>query len=259
MHNANMFQLNSHHNLICKSRAATTQGGGVGIFVNKNLKFKELPELSIFIDKVIETIFIEVELPNKSKIIVGSLYRPNSAHINLTPSQQLEQFIESMHSILSKIINSGKKAYLFGDINIDILKIDSHKQSCDYVNSLFSLGFLQLITATTICIHNSSTLIDHIVTNDMQPLYECGALTNRISDHFPIFYILNTSKPKNGQKSIRTRHINPENTQKFKQLLNSMPWPETLESEDPQVSLDCFLKTFLDLYNLHFPEKTTRF
>ena len=64
MHNLDMFQLNSHHKLICKSRASNTQGGGVGIFINKNLKFKELPELSVFIDKVIETIFVEVELPN---------------------------------------------------------------------------------------------------------------------------------------------------------------------------------------------------
>ena len=164
-----------------------------------------------------------------------------------------------MHSILSKINSSGKKAYLFGDINIDILKIESHKQSCDYVNSLFSLGFLQLITVPTRCIHNSSTLIDHILTNDIQPSYECGALTNRISDHFPIFYILNTSKPKIAQKSIRTRHINSENTQKFKQLLNNVHWPDTLDSDDPQVSLDCFLKTFLELYNSYFPEKTTRF
>ena len=259
LQNPDLFNLNGYHKLSFKSRNPNTQGGGVGIFVNQQLKVTQLPDYSIFIDKIVETIFIEIELPSKKKIIIGSVYRPNSAYVNMSSSQQLEIFLDEMNSVLSRITATGRKVYILGDFNIDLLKIDQHKPTAKYVNSLFSLGCLELMTIPTRCIHNSSTLIDHIITNENLPSYVCGALTNRISDHFPIFCFLNFSKPKNCHRYVRSRHINPASILNFKETLKNLAWTDTLTSADPQISLDTFLKNFLDLYNLHFPETVTKF
>ena len=254
-----IFVLDGYHSLVFKSREQNVQGGGVGIFVNKHLKFTNLPEYSVFIDKVVETIFIEIAINKKKNIIIGSVYRLNSAYVNLTSSQQLEQFTISLNSIINQITAAGKTCYLLGDFNVDILKINQHKPSAEYVNSLFSLGCLQLMTVPTRCINNSSTLIDHIVTNDCIPSYTCGALTNRISDHFPIFCLLNQTKPKVSQRSFITRHITTNSLQNFKTTLNNMSWQETVNSDDPQHCMDKFLTKFTDLYELHFPETTVKF
>ena len=37
------------------------------LYIRKDLKFKLVPEYSIFIDKVIETIFVEIEFNEKKK------------------------------------------------------------------------------------------------------------------------------------------------------------------------------------------------
>ena len=259
MHDSNMFVLNGYHNLFFKSRANGVQGGGVGIFVNSQLKVKQRHDLSIFIDKVIETIFLEIELPRGKKLIIGSIYRPNSNYINLTSSQQLDQFTSTLNDITNSISAEGKKFYLLGDFNIDVLKLEQHKPSADYINSLFSLGCLQLMTVPTRCIHNSATLIDHIVTNENLSTYTCGAFTNRVSDHFPIFCLLNHNKPKTGHRFVKSRHINETSLENFKLTLKNMPWTDTVGKNDPQSSIDSFLLNFHELYNLHFPEVTTKF
>jgi hypothetical protein len=81
------------YNLEIKSRSKNTQGGGVGIYIKKGLRYNVLQESSIFIDKVFESLFIEV-YDESSKFIVGSVYRPNSAHPNLTCNKQITQSME---------------------------------------------------------------------------------------------------------------------------------------------------------------------
>ena len=73
-----LYNLQGYQKPCFKLRSSSTQGGGVGIYVKNLLPFKVLPNLSVFIDKVVETIFVEISLPKNKKIIVGSVYRPNS-------------------------------------------------------------------------------------------------------------------------------------------------------------------------------------
>ena len=98
-----------------------------------NEMLKVLREFSVFIDKVIETVFPEIELNKKNSIMVSSIYRPNSKHPTLTSTQQLQQFIEIFSEILSNVSSLNKKAYLMGDFNIDILKFQYHEQTADFM------------------------------------------------------------------------------------------------------------------------------
>ena len=257
LNDPDLFDLHNYQKLIFKSRSSNTQGGGVGIFIKNSIKFRHLPEISVFVDKVIETIFVEVEVNSKLKIIVGSIYRPNSASINITATEQLSTFNENLTTILSSV--GHKKIYILGDINIDVLKFDSHKQTTDYVNSLFSLGCLQIITKPTRCNHNSSSLIDHIVTNEISDKYVTGVLTCSISDHFPIFCFLNHSREPLKHKTICSRKINDLNIGKFKTKLMEESWIDTLTINDAQISFNNFNAKFNKIYDETFPLKEQRF
>ena len=56
----------------------SARGGGVGIYIKENLSFKILSKFSIFVERIFESIFIEVSLANNKKIIIGSIYRPGT-------------------------------------------------------------------------------------------------------------------------------------------------------------------------------------
>ena len=65
------FPLPNYHpletNVRCEAR-----GGGVGIYVKQNLSFKILNQYSIFVERIFESLFIELTL-NGKKIIIGSV------------------------------------------------------------------------------------------------------------------------------------------------------------------------------------------
>ena len=65
-------------------------------------------------------------------------------------------------------------------MNLDLLKLTHQPPTDDYVNNLFTSGFLQLITKPTRCKNNSATLIDHFITNVMKNAYTCGVIISNI-------------------------------------------------------------------------------
>ena len=255
--NPDMYLLDNYHNLVYKSRKDNVQGGGVGFYLKKSVKFKQLDDISIFIDKVIETFFIEVEICSNKKIIIGSIYRPNSSTINISASDQLSQFNDSLNTIFSSLGN--KKVYILGDVNIDILKFESHKPTANYVDSIFSLGCLQIVTKPTRCTHRSSSLIDHIITNVLCPKYVSGVLISSISDHFPVFCFLDQLREPSTHKTVTSRNFSQANINKFKDTLSKTSWQPTLNETDPQKSFDIFSSLFNSLLDENFPKKECRF
>jgi exonuclease III len=104
--------LPGYHPLVCTLRNSA-QGGGVGIYVKSCFKFSLMHSKSIFIERIFETIIIEVITEN-SKINVGSLYRPGTPHPRLNPSQTFDQFLELFSQQLSDLTSLNKTMYLLG-------------------------------------------------------------------------------------------------------------------------------------------------
>ena len=107
---------------------STGRGGGVGLFVRKDLTFK-ICELTEQCDGV-DYLYIEINCKSFKNIIVGMMYRqPISAISAFTP------FFE-------KLINNenikNKRAYVMGDFNIDLSKKMESPSILDFVN----LGFI---------------------------------------------------------------------------------------------------------------------
>ena len=79
-----------------------------------------------------------------------------------------------------------------GDYNIGLLNIESHGPTCDYNDTMYSNGFIPIITRPTRITYSSAILIDNIFTNQFSSqLRESlqGILLTDISDHYPVFYI----------------------------------------------------------------------
>jgi exonuclease III len=206
-----MYRITGYHKPLFRTRSNNVQGGGVAIYVKSCFTVNELPQYSVFIDKIIETIFVEIITPSKKKITIGSLYRSNSKSTSLTEMQQLSQFNETLSNILSDLSEAERDVYLLGDLNIDLLKYKSSSIATDFVESIFSHGFLQIITHPTRCIGNSATLIDHVITNNIQSAYESCIIISRISDHYPVVSFINNPSKKLSPAFHQSRDFTPEN------------------------------------------------
>ena len=65
--------IDGYHPLEFQCRRNNVQGGGVGIYVKKIFSYTVNNELSVFVDRILESLFIEVSI-NSKKICIGSLY-----------------------------------------------------------------------------------------------------------------------------------------------------------------------------------------
>ena len=60
------------------------------MYVNKKYPAKVIKD-SFFIDNILEFFAVEIEIPDVTKIVAVSLYRPN-CHKHLSKAEQFEQF-----------------------------------------------------------------------------------------------------------------------------------------------------------------------
>jgi exonuclease III len=254
---ANLFALPGYQPLLFTNRSSS-QGGGVGIYLKSGLSYNVLKDKSIFIDKLYESLFIQITTDVGKKIIIGSLYRPNSNYSNLTATEQYNQFTELLLNTLSSF-DPSHEIILLGDMNIDVLKYDSSTQVSSYIDALFASGFLQTITKPTRCTSHSATLIDHAITNTIQSVYNTAILTKRISDHFPFVVFSGFASPKPKKTFITFRDFSTTNINNFKTALSGCGWDGVTEDDNPETAYNNFHDTFSDLHNTFFQPKTIRF
>ena len=91
-----------------------------------------------------------------------------------------------------------------GDTNVDLLKEDINS---DVFNSLYSLNYFPLINIATRVTDQSATCIDHIWFNRFNVLVS-GSIISDVSDHYPIFCVLN--KIKRNESFVKTFRIHSE-------------------------------------------------
>jgi Reverse transcriptase (RNA-dependent DNA polymerase) len=253
------FSLFGYHPLIYTLRRNNVQGGGVGIYVKNTYQFNVLTHVSIFQDRLFESIFCEIAINPNKKIIVGSIYRPTLLVNNLSANDQFNQFCEILSNINFELQKLNLETYFLGDFNIDVLKYNSCNNANTYVDLLFSLGLIQIITKPTRCTPHSATLIDHVCTNSQSPCITSNILISHISDHFPIIVKIKDIATQNVPKYIEFRDFSAGNTLNFNTALRGQDWNHVLNSNDTQEAYNLFSDTFFNLYNLFFPLKRVKF
>ena len=187
------------------------KGGGVACYIRSNICYSRRTCLS----DNLENIFIDLLFPKAKPIYVGILYKPPSQ------TQFLEQMVTEFESL-----ELNNELYILGDFNIDLLfngncilnkthKIKNHfkdfSPEIKKYNEFCSIyGFKQLINCPTRITCNTSTLIDHILTNAQDNFSEPCVINTAISDHNMIYCT----------KKILKARCNKHNEQTFRSLRN---------------------------------------
>jgi hypothetical protein len=193
------------------------------------------------------------------KIIVGSVYRPNTPVFNLSSTDQFNQFCEILTNINFELQQLNSDLYLMGDFNLDVLKYQNCNLSKTYIDLLFSLGLLQVVTKPTRCKPNSATLIDHVCTSSQSQSISTYIIVSHISDHFPIIVKLSDVKTASAPKFIEYRDFSHANSINFTTALCALDWNDVLVSDNAQTAYNLFSDSFLNLFNLFFPIKKLKF
>jgi len=239
-----LFNLGNFHEPIFKLRNNNVQGGGVAVYVGENFNFKPLSDISIFHDRILESQFIELSLTSYKKVVIGSVYRPATNHPIYSSAEQFNQFFELFTNLLSKLTDLNLPVMITGDFNLDLLKYSQIKQVTEYVDLLFSYGFIQVIMKPTrICV-NSATLIDHFITSSTTDFNESAILISDLSDHFPVFYFT-TNKPSMKKIPMKTRDFSTQNIDRFSEQFQNVNWEFLYTIQDTQEAYNLFQILFL--------------
>ena len=146
---------------------------------------------------------------------------------------------------------------MLGDFNKDLLKTN---QTRDWVNSMKSLGFTQLVNCPTRVTYSTSTLIDHIYTTNEENISDARVAQIGLSDHYAIFCCrkINFSLKNNSHKTIKYRSFKSFNENEFLQDLSAVPWSEIELLENVDTMLGVWYDFFNDVIDKHAPIKTHR-
>ena len=128
-----------------------------------------------------ESLWIEVQNNASSNIICGVIYRH--------PNGNLDCFIQYINSVTDKINKETKFCTIQGDFNLDLLKIDSHPTTDDFINILGSNFFQPYILQPTRITDHSATLIDNIFFNSLKHFTISGNIVYDLTDHLANFLI----------------------------------------------------------------------
>ena len=247
-----LFNLKGYSPIEFKTRKKT-QGGGVAIYFKSSINYRILNEQSVFIEKIYESIYAEVWLSDTDKLIIGSIYRSNSKLSNMSSSDQFNQFIELFSTAVDNFSLKDAELLLLGDFNLDVLQNATNPMAASYIENLFSSGLLQIVTKPTRVTNSSATCIDHILTNKILPVYNTFIVTSKISDHFPIFYVRDSTRHRAPPPTVESRNFSEENLNKFKTNLSNLQWEGVLSADSTQTAFDVFISDLTSLYDIHFP------
>ena len=167
---------------------------------------QKLNRTIFFIDEVFENITICI--PNvqfehgKKDLIFLTVYRQPG-------NDNLDRFLESLQGWLNKYDKRTNEILITGDMNLDLLKYQSHAPTSDYMDIMMSHSLLPLITRPTRIKHTSASLIDHFFFKST--VKRSGILATEIAgnhgftDHYPIFCVFGISNVKRNASRTFTK------------------------------------------------------
>ncbi len=245
----------SGYKFVCMSRSDKI-GGGVGLFVNNNYVFNVQSEIS-FIKSSIECIFVEIVQNGSSNIIVGCIYRP--------PNSDLSQFTNELDNILITLNKKCKMPkFLMGDFNLDLIHVDSHAPTCEFLNQFASFSYLPTIHHPTRITESSATLLDNIFTNNFKFRMKSAIVYSDISDHLPVVLHVDMQVNKyNNSLNYSKRVYDSDSIEQFKLALNHADWNDVLNEavvvNNTETAYNMFMNKFSAIFDKYFPLKMFKY
>ena len=247
--NSDIFNL-PDYTLLSRPRA-DKRGGGVGLYVTDKTSFKLRDDLVMNpVTCQYESLFIETVM-HDHKVIIGVIYKP--------PESNTDICVAHFSDLMGIISKERKQCSLMGDFNLDLIKVDTHNQTKYFIHSLYTNAFYPTISKSTRVTEHSATLLDNIITNITGYCIKSGVLCNDISDHFPVFNLLQiNSKITKKYAYIFKRMNTAHNIEKLNSELKNANWDDVFGDENPDSAYDTFLRILTPLINKCLPLKKVK-
>lgn len=185
------------YNIIRRDHDDSQRGGGTAIYYSTKFMARQRSDLSI---PDIETVWLELTLPNRKKTPICSLYKPP---INAN----FDAFKASLDNVLDQSASEGVETLILGDFNCDMLSKRCPRISKELMQLLNMYQLNQLIKESTHISEHFSTTIDLAFTNDAEKIIKSGVLQCSISNHSLIFLTRRAKKLRSPGKNIQYRNF----------------------------------------------------
>ena len=234
--------------------------GGAVCYIRSSIFYSRKTCLS----DILENIFIDLLFPKTKPISLGNFYKP--------PSQA--RFLERMVTEFeSPELNN--ELYILGDFNIDlpfkgdcilyeIHGIKNHLKDFSpeikKYNKFCSIYDLkQLINFPTRITCNTSTFIDHILTNAHDNISQSGVINIAISVHNMIYCIRKILKAKyNKHKELTFQSLINDSVDVYEQVLERNSFPNYDNFHNPDIAYNKFINRLVCVVNALAPFRTVR-
>ena len=232
---------NAYH---CMRSTERSPGGGVSIFVHKNLKSFEISDLTSNLEHI-ECIFVKVFGSISGNITLGCCYRkPEVANASA--------FISALSNKISRLDSNDHK-FIAGDFNFNLFNLDTDQNVATFIDSMLSLGLVNSINKPTREIGDTISLIDNIFVSYNIP-QSSGTLYWDISDHYPIFMVVENLLSHNQEPQIiKYRLINDTTLDGLAQSLWDHNFDDLRNEENIDVAVEYLDAVIMHYFDIHCP------
>ena len=221
------------------------KGGGVCFYIKSGIKFSKLNMTT-----GIESLWISIK-DGKSLVAVGTIYRPPNSD---------NTYFEKILDEIQYVTNKFRDLVILGDLNWNCAS-DSNNNEIVQIESMFNLK--QIVKSPTRVTLHSATLLDIILTNNIEKCLNTSVVPISISDHFCVSteYILNKgTEIKHKHNIITYRNYKNFNIYSFIDELLRHPGITNLNFEHDELlqRWDTFKNAFIEISNKHAPVTNRR-
>ena len=234
-----------------------SSAGGTLLYFANHLSYKPRNDLNIFKKSELESTLLEVINPQKSNIIIESIYRH--------PSMGLDDFNKNiLNRLLEKVFKEQKSLYLLGDFNVKLLNYNDHSPTNEFLDSLASNSVIPCVLQPARITDHSKTFIDNIFSNVITVDAISGNLTAAISDQLlQIMIVPNVfANPLSSRSNIYERDWSNFDQVNFVLDYFSIDWDDTprISEENIDYSTEAFLNKINNLLNCYaFLKKISKY
>ena len=235
------FKINNYD--ILRKDRVTGQGGGLLCFIRKGIPFQMINSL----DPVIpESMTLKITQTNTLPFIICLLYRPPSTLVDW--NQVFSQHVQQCSTLCSEII-------VLGDFNVDLKNASA---STRWIKSVITpLGLSQLIKDPTRVEERSSTLIDHLYTNNTNNIKYSFVEECSLSDHYMIVAVRKKGVTRSGERIRVTYNDYSRFTEEnIHATFSNIDWQDLISSDDTNLLVESFNSIFLALASKLIQQRT---
>jgi exonuclease III len=240
------FTLFSNPRPVSSSCSSSVVGGGTAFLIREPFTLISSPDTTF---KSFEMSTITLKLPH-SKLSLFNIYRPPSSSAKSRDTTSFSQFLDDFQTLISSISTSPHDFLITGDFNIHVDDL-TDSNTLQFISLLDLANLTQHVSFPTHCFNHT---LDLVITQTDSTL--CSVVSRypiSPSDHFPILYSLNISRPSSSPVSKHlTRAVHSINIEKFsRDIISSrlITHPPSNLSD----LIDCYNSTLKNLLDKHAP------